>query len=267
MAGADDRLGRLAKSVVDGAVLALVPSGEFLRGTPLDQAGELGKALGADIRWFRDEQPASNVHLPAFYVNVHPITNEQFGRFRKHQGLPAWQFSRRRGFDDPHQPVVGVPWEDAAAYSSWAGRRLPTEAEWEKAARGADGRVFPWGNDFRPEAANCANVRGGPSIVGSFPEGMSPYGVYDMAGNVYEWVSDWYQPEYYKVAPRRSPTGPTAGPSHVLRGGAWINVPTMVRCAKRDFMRPPPLDLKFVGFRTVVAAEIVASSGRYEILE
>jgi len=224
--------------------IVLVPAGEFLMGS-----AESDRDAGAD------EKPQRRVYLDAYWIDRHEVTVGQFRTFCQATGremppVPPW------GWQDDH-PVLNARWEEAAAYARWAGKRLPTEAEWEKAARGTDGRRYPWGNDW--DTSKCAsghNSTGSTQPVGSYPSGASPYGVLDMAGNVYEWCADWYDKDYYAYGPERNPPGPSAGEYHVLRGGSWADLfPRLFRCAYRDYFYLPDYRHISYGFRCVRSAE------------
>ncbi|MBM4120717.1 MAG: formylglycine-generating enzyme family protein [Nitrospira sp.] len=201
----------------DAVSMVVVPAGPFLMGSSEGQ----GRA---------DEWPQRTVHVDAFAIDSVEVTNARFLAFLEatgHRPPPnpygEGSLTSAKGIED--LPVVQVNWHDAADYCQWAGKRLPTEAEWEKAARGTDGRRFPWGNE--PPTGNRVNYdqewNDGKALrpVGTTPGGQSPYGVHDMAGNAREWIRDWYAQDYYKQAPDRNPTGPENAVLKVIRGGSW----------------------------------------------
>jgi len=203
---------------LDPVPMITIPAGAFLMGNP---EGE-GRA---------DEWPQRSVFLDAFEIDQVEVTNERYMQFVKATGHrtppnPYGTGPLRSITGIEHLPVVQMTWYDAKAYCGWAKKRLPTEAEWEKAARGTDGRLYPWGND--PPTAKRANFdreweeEKTLHPVGSLPSGDSPYGVKDMAGNAREWVADWYDAEYYAQAPARNPQGPDKkGVVRSIRGGSW----------------------------------------------
>lgn len=196
-------------------------------------------------------QPQRRVYLDAFRIDQTEVTNSAFAEFVAEVGYEARGWDRELADQRPDEPVVGVLWRDAAAYCRWAGKRLPSEAEWEKAARGADGWRYPWGDAWSLGRANTLESgHGGVVPVGSFPTGASPYGVLDMAGNVAEWVADYFDPDYYRVAPDHNPTGPQQVLDHVLRGGSWASPREQAQAFFRNSShsaRPNPR----VGFRCV----------------
>jgi formylglycine-generating enzyme required for sulfatase activity len=217
----------------DGAEMVLVPAGEFL----------MGSDDGAD------EKPPHRVYLDAFSIDKYETTNALYRRFMDATNRAApWYWSDAKG-NGATQPVVGVSWGDADAYCRWAGKRLPTEAEWEKAARGTDGRKYPWGEQWDASRANWGESKLGKTApVGSYPGGVSPYGAHDMAGNAWEWVADWYDKDYYQRSPERNPKGPDSGSARVLRGGSWFYDAFYLRTANRDGYTPVSRSY-VIGFR------------------
>jgi formylglycine-generating enzyme required for sulfatase activity len=209
--------------------MALVPAGEFTMGSTVGDP---------------DEFPAHKVYVNTFFIDKHQLSVAQYARFLEdtlHEGPPEWNVMNRT--QHRNRPVTNVDWVEAEAYCKWAGKRLPTEAEWEKAARGTDGRTYPWGN----EPPTGIRVNAGRAIWsnhaaltpgGTFEEGKSPYGVYDMAGNAWEWVSDWYDQDYYKTSNPQNPTGPTTGMHKVIRGGSWGSGPKDLRASDRNTHLP-----------------------------
>jgi len=206
--------------------MAYIPAGEFIMGSPEGEGSN-------------DEQPQHRVYLDAYFIDIYEVTNAQFAQFvtaTGYQGEGDWRKYYTSGKEK--HPVVNVTWNDANAYCQWAGKRLPTEAEWEKAARGTDGRRYPWGNEWAPSKCNAAGSADGyerTAPVGSFPASASPYRVMDMAGNVWEWVADWYDKNYYRRSPQRNPQGPGSGSGCVLRSGSWESEPVDVRAANRGW--------------------------------
>jgi formylglycine-generating enzyme required for sulfatase activity len=201
--------------------------------TPLVEipAGEF--AMGLDgMQALEDERPKHQVWLSTFSIDIHEVTTAQYASFLAASDRPPpWQWDRVDLAKHHDRPVIGVDWSDADAYCRWRGKRLPTEAEWEKSARGADGRLYPWGNHSpTKDLANFAlGARFSYSQVlmpaQSYERGKSSYGLYHMAGNVWEWVQDWYGADYYKVSPEQNPQGPELGQFKVLRGGSWSDLP------------------------------------------
>ena len=248
--------------------MVMIPAGDFLMGS-----------LAGD--GFTDERPQRLVSLHTFQIDRFEVTNARYEQFVKATGhaVPTnpnpsatlWSSGRPFPGSDTH-PVVNVSWHDAVAYCTWAGKRLPTEAEWEKAARGTDGRLYPWGNEWDIKKANSASYWAGRTIefkdamewkafwmdgegariskerglngevltlpVGSLSESVSFYGLFDMAGNASEWVSDWFEPYYYLRAPRENPKGPDGKLLKVVRGGSWLKPAGSLRTADRDYGLP-----------------------------
>ncbi len=211
----------------DGARMVLVPEGTFSMGSP-------------PVEGDPDEIPQRTIDLSAYYIDLYEVTHRQFARFVSATRaappvVPVFSddVSKIMGQD---QPVVGVSWEQARDYCRWLDKRLPTEAEWEKAARGERAFKWPGGNVFSEGEANIEGAEDGfryTAPPGRFEAGRSPYGLYDMAGNVAEWVADWYDEKYYLSGTFRDPQGPETGTHRVYRGGSWNDSPTNVRTAKR----------------------------------
>lgn len=196
-----------------------------------------------------NEKPRRRVYLDAFRIDKYEVTNALYRQFMDAKGHRAPEFWTDSSVNELNQPVVGVNWHDASAYCKWAGKRLPTETEWEKAARGTDGRKYPWGEQWDSSRANSAERRlGKPVAVGSYASGMSPYGAADMAGNVWEWVADWYDANYYQSAPNRNPKGPDSGEDRVIRGGSWVYYWNNLRTSVRDSWVPTNPNMS-IGFR------------------
>ncbi|MBN2107386.1 MAG: formylglycine-generating enzyme family protein [Deltaproteobacteria bacterium] len=191
-----------------------------------------------------DEQPPHEVTVESFYMDAHEVTNAQYKVFAEATSRPLPPFWQPE-IDKPDEPVAGVSWDDAQAYAAWAGKRLPTEAEWEYAARGGmPGQKYFWGNEQGRRFANYGSF--GIVQVKKFPP--NPYGLYDMTGNVWEWCSDWYGTDFYAVSPAAQVTGPVDGTLKVLRGGAWYCGPDEVRSANRFYSSPDARSFN-VGFR------------------
>jgi formylglycine-generating enzyme required for sulfatase activity len=261
----------------DGIVMVYIPVGEFT----------MGSNDGED-----DEKPAHKVYLDAYWMGKTEVTVKQYMKFvnetKKH--YPQWlengssfnvktgtnNLYKKLGFalEGDNYPIIGISWHDASAYCDWLSKKtgfhfkLPTEAQWEKAARGTDGRKYPWGN-IPPSGkkANYAdkqkwlkekhsgadkNIDDGYAYtapVGSYPQGASPYGLLDMAGNVREWCGDWYESDYYRKAPKNNPAGPGGGSSRVYRGGSWLYKASHLRCANRYNILRPSGRSSSLGFR------------------
>ncbi len=185
--------------------------------------------------------PAHIVFLDAYYIDRYEVTNAEYGDFMKATGHKAPKHSSDSKYNQADHPVVGVSWHDAVAYAKWKGKRLPTEAEWEKAARGTDRRKYAWGDEWDAGKCNAEGTNDGyehTAPVGCYSDGESPYGCYDMAGNVWEWCADWYGREYFETGNRRNPKGPAKGRSRALRGGSWRSDGKGVLCVSVKGMAP-----------------------------
>ena len=227
-----------------------IPAGEFMMGSDGTQALE-------------DERPSHRVWLDAFSIDLHEVTTAQYAAFLSVQNRAApWQWESVDLVQHGDRPVIGVDWRDAEAFCTWKGKRLPTEAEWEKAARGTDARLYPWGN--QAPTGDLANFALGARFsynqvlfpVRSHEPGKSPYGLYHMAGNAYEWVQDWYGTNYYDSSPDRNPPGPSQGQFKVLRGGSWSDLPKYLLTYGR-FRLSPETKNSYTGFRCAKVSEVV----------
>jgi iron(II)-dependent oxidoreductase len=240
-----------AESVQEIPGMVYVPAGEFTMGSS-DKHIEmyLHMFIYRHPSRFANEWPQHTVYLDAFYIDKYEVTNAQYGEFMAATGHPPPPYWNNELYNQPEQPVMSVTWEDAKSYADWVGKRLPTEAEWEKAARGTDRRFWPWGSTWDAAKLNGNDVGTVDgyvytSPVGSFPQGMSPYGVHDMAGNVWEWCADWYDEDYYSYSPTKNPKGPASGDNHVLRGGDWSMNNEFTRCASRVGLSPGSMPTGF----------------------
>lgn len=235
-----------------------IPAGTFL----------MGSDKKVDRNAYQPEFPQRRVYLDAYEIDKFEVTTVQFLKFvlaTDRKPLIDWQYEGGN-FQETmaNHPVMHVSWFEAEAYCQWAGKRLPTSAEWEKAARGEDGRIYPWGNE--PAGLSRANfgrtglsgpVRDRPErlllyppiiSVDKYENAVSPYGVFQLAGNVAEWTADWYDPHYYKTAPDRNPKGPEKGTQRAFRGGGWIDSTPSVRPAQRNGT-DPNTKMNWLGFR------------------
>ncbi|HIE51703.1 MAG TPA: formylglycine-generating enzyme family protein [Armatimonadetes bacterium] len=245
----------------DGMVMVLIPAGEFIMGCPDGEP---------------DERPPHKVWVDAFYLDEHEVTNAQFLRFvgetnykteaeRKGQAYIwdyGWKLVQGANWRHPEgpdssiegrmdHPVVHLSWADAQAYARHYGKQLPTEAQWEYAARGGRGWRYAYGNEYDPTKANVNTE--GTRPVKSYPP--NPFGLYDMTGNVWEWCRDWYAPDYYQHSPQRNPPGPKEGKWHVCRGGSWASNAVSSRTTSRNVDEPQFGNFSVVGFRCCLPAE------------
>ncbi|NMB55642.1 MAG: SUMF1/EgtB/PvdO family nonheme iron enzyme [Leptolinea sp.] len=243
-------------SPVDGMPLIYIPQGQYLIGSP-----------DSDTLALINEKPQHTVKLSGFWMDKTEITNAMYAVCVQAGVCPekkkVMSYTRESYYGNPEfadYPVIFVSWYDAQTYCTWAGRKLPTEAQWEAAARGPDGKKYPWGNSNptcgQLNFATSLDMRGGKksslcvgdtSQVGKYPKGASPYGLLDMAGNVWEWVADWNSPNYL-VDPSQDPTGPADGENKVIRGGFFFTDAKYVRPAARSW-HSPDFSSNDLGFR------------------
>lgn len=234
--------------------MVLIPGGQFKSGASVNLAYQRCKQFhnrSCSRSWFEDEEPIRTLTLDPFYIDKHEVTQRDFERVMRRNPSE---------FKGKILPVDNVTWKEAKSYCQKLGKRLPTEAEWEKASKGGAPSVYPWGDKFESGKANFCDRRCSKrwrenqfqdgyeftAPVGSYPP--NDYGVYDMVGNVYEWVEDWYAKDYYRVRPQKNPQGPASGSKKVMRGGSWINYSVGVRPADRTDADPDDR-FSFSGFR------------------
>jgi formylglycine-generating enzyme len=228
-----------AQQITPDTAMQLIPAGEFIMGS---------NGQG-------DFSPAHTVYVDSFYIDKYEVTNAEYFRFcqsTSHQLPEFWGMDKfKSGPEFPDYPVTGINWYDAVKYAEWEGKRLPTEAEWEYAARGGlKNKMFPNGDRIDTTLANITfrGLRTAPVQVGCYsPNG---YGIYDMAGNVTEWVMDWYESDYYSKAGRQNPQGPVMGKFKVIRGGGWHSGPSCIKVYYRNALPSNWVDFN-VGFRCV----------------
>jgi formylglycine-generating enzyme required for sulfatase activity len=224
--------------------MVFVPAGEFIMGSDSAEIEKAVKGAGGKKKWYSDEEPKRKINIPSFYIDIHEATNEDYKKFDPSHSFPS---------DRAKHPVVNIVWNKANNYCNWAGKRLPTEEEWEKAARGADGRIYPWGNEFDKSLCNSYEsgfgggarvgqftletsgfyALGGTTEAGAYKDGKSPYGVYDMAGNVWEWTDSWYNKEKNLK---------------IIKGGSWLSPSISTRSAAR-LGENPNMESNDYGFR------------------
>ena len=259
--------------------MVLVPPGEFIMGASEDERDTVLE-FGWSAEWaprvtalVLSATPAHVVNLSSFYIDKYEVTNSQYQIYLAATGETRADFWDQPRFNRPDQPAVGLSWFGAKNFCEWAGKQLPTEAQWEKAARGPKGLSYPWGSTWDRERLHSAEGIAQrslpnfgtwmgwresltdpdlfkPAAVGSFPEGASPYGAMDMAGNVWEWVADWYDEDYYAQAEKENPAGPAVGVDKVLRGGAF-DVPSVIPYTwlRENFIPPGFLGSMVTWFR------------------
>ncbi len=269
--------------------MILIPEGAFLMGsTKQDIENLLALDQHIEIERLNNEIPQREVYLNAYYIDKYPVTNAKYKKFIESGGYTQQEYWSDAGWNyitesnplennelddvlngEPDCPTVNISWHEAEAFAKWSGKRLPIEAEWEKAARGTDGRIYPWGNEFDKTRLNCAEAKIKKTTpVTKYPQGRSVYGCFDMAGNVWEWTADWYDSKYYQHAPNKDPLGPNVAEENpgfwrpeeigisiyelkpsptggslsgckVLRGGSWNGSGIVhIRCSNRDYDEP-----------------------------
>jgi formylglycine-generating enzyme required for sulfatase activity len=263
--GRDENVTKTRK--IDDMEMVYVPAGGFLMGSTREQIEAVAPLCKqypdawnkCQPEQFEREYPAHNVTLGGFWIDRHEVTNAQYSLCVQARACRASRLTNDAKYNGEASPAAGIPWRDAVDYCSWAGARLPTEAEWEFAARGPESLIYPWGQafvceggNFLDESTDCEDGYSGSSPAGSFRQGDSWVGAWDMAGNVWEWVADEFGA--YPGASETETNSATSSDTHILRGGSWGYTPAFVRAAYR-YPVPPEADYLAVGFRCAVSGE------------
>jgi len=236
--------------------MVLIPKGEFTMGSNE-----------------HSDEAQHQVVLDAYHIDKFEASNARYKEFMNATGHPAPAYWDDPRLNKPNQPVVGVSWTDAITFCQWDGKRLPTEAEWERAAKGPSGdNHYPWGHNLDPKKANYGQNVGRTMPIDSYPEGVSGFGVYNMAGNVFEWVQDWYDPKYYNASVALNPQGADKGYNfanqgavRVLRGGSWLAPATSLHTSHRFWNQPENNSYGVgLGFRCAKSAQVVSDEAMQE---
>lgn len=238
--------------------MVLVPGGEYEMGSRkslMEAQMDPMDILNPDRHMLGPEDPAHIVDIDPFYIDMHEVTNADYKNYMEITGYEKPDFWNNPEFNDPRQPVVGVSWKDAINYCVWKKKRLPTEAEWEKASRGKRPVKYPWGDDAPTgQMANFNEEHKKPLPVGSFEAGKSDYGVYDLSGNVAEWINDHHWALYYMFSSKKNPKGAKSGPYKGVRGGHWKSNAEDIRLTYRN-ASAPNAKKETIGFRCAADAK------------
>lgn len=235
--------------------MVLIPGGIYPMGSQKSLRELIpGELFNIDRHMLGPEDPAHNVEVDSYYIDIHEVTHGAYLAFVKTTSAKKPRFSDDPDFNGNNKPVVGISWKEAQSYCKWKGGRLPTEAEWEKASRGKRSINYPWGNDAPDNGKLNFNEKLNKTTpVGSYEEGKSDYGVYDLSGNVAEWTYDWHLAEFYIFSPKTNPVGFTRGKYKVIRGGSWRNDAKDVTMTYRN-ATVPSIRVKTLGFRCAQSA-------------
>lgn len=240
--------------------MALIPAGEYLMGDKKSNRGFDPTAfLNPDRHALGPENPSHTIYVDSFFIDIYEVTNADYEKYRQASDVGNVAKSRfwdNLDYNNPRQPVVGINWKEARRYCFWNNKRLPREAEWEKAGRGKRSIKYAWG-DEEPDSTklNYNDEMGKPALVGSHEAGKSDYGVYDLSGNVAEWVFDWHDAEFYMFSPKKNPKGPSKGKYKIIRGGSWRNSLNNDVSLTYRGATVPKVRSETVGFRCVADAE------------